>query len=138
MTTGERIRAARKKAGLTQVELAARLGVPYQSVGQWERDVRRPKLQTLQRIALALGTYVSEIVETGYWSTITKEEAEASWADGTVGRTLINSDTDPQIRAILANAQKLNAQGLAKLEEYSDDLVSSGKYEKATYKDGAV
>lgn len=50
----------------------------------------------------------------------------------------IISDTDPQISAILANARKLNAQGLAKLGEYSDDLVASGKYERDTDKDEVV
>lgn len=54
MTAGQRIRTARKKAGMTQAELAARLNVPFQSVSQWERDIRNPKKETLDRIAKAL------------------------------------------------------------------------------------
>ncbi len=62
MTTGQRIRAARKRAGLTQADLASKLGIPYQSIGQWERDVRNPKYETLQRIADALETPLSGLL----------------------------------------------------------------------------
>lgn len=54
MTTGQRIKAARKKAGLTQKELGNRLGISYQTLAQWENDLRNPKYETLQRIAAAL------------------------------------------------------------------------------------
>lgn len=54
MTTGQRLKMARKKAGLTQAELAAKLGIPYQSISQWERDLRQPKAETLEKIAEAL------------------------------------------------------------------------------------
>lgn len=54
MTKGQRIKAARKRAGLTQKELGSRLGVSYQTVAQWENDLRSPKQETLQRIATAL------------------------------------------------------------------------------------
>lgn len=54
MTTGQRIKEARKKAGLTQKELGAKLGVAYQTLAQWENDLRNPKQETIQRIANAL------------------------------------------------------------------------------------
>ncbi|MCM1234380.1 MAG: helix-turn-helix domain-containing protein [Ruminococcus flavefaciens] len=54
MTVGKRIKEARKKAGLTQKELGERLGISYQTVAQWENDLRNPKQETLQRIANAL------------------------------------------------------------------------------------
>lgn len=55
MTTGQRIKAARKNAKMTQAELAEKLGIPYQSVSQWERDTRNPKYETLKKIADAIG-----------------------------------------------------------------------------------
>lgn len=58
MTTGSAIRIARNKAGLTQKELADKLGIPYQSIGQWENDKRNPKFETLEKIAAALNTSV--------------------------------------------------------------------------------
>lgn len=62
MTTGQLIKAARKEAGMTQAELASKLGIPYQSVSQWERDTRNPKYDTLQRIAAALGVHPGKLM----------------------------------------------------------------------------
>lgn len=62
MTTGQRIKEARKKAGLTQKELGQRLGVTYQTLAQWENDHRNPKPETLERIAEALGVLMFELV----------------------------------------------------------------------------
>lgn len=67
MTTGERIKEARKTAGVTQAELADKLGIPYQSVSQWERDTRKPKLDTLQRIATVLRIPVPQILGEPSW-----------------------------------------------------------------------
>ena len=63
MTTGERIKLARKNANITQADLATKLDIPFQSISQWERDVRKPKLETLQRIATALGVSVSSLMD---------------------------------------------------------------------------
>lgn len=61
MTTGERIKEARKRAGLTQKQLADKLGISYVGISQWENNQRNPKLETLQRIADALGVDVETI-----------------------------------------------------------------------------
>ena len=63
MTTGQRIKAARKKVGLTQKELGERMGQSFQSIAQWENDLRNPKLETLQRIAAALGVSIYELTD---------------------------------------------------------------------------
>ena len=55
MTTGEKIRRFRKRAGLTQKELAAALGVSESFVSQYEIGKREPKRQTLEKISAALG-----------------------------------------------------------------------------------
>ncbi|MDY3905336.1 MAG: helix-turn-helix transcriptional regulator [Lawsonibacter sp.] len=61
MTTGQRIKAARKKAGMTQAELAQRLDIPFQSISQWERDVRNPKKETLEKLATIFGCYYFDL-----------------------------------------------------------------------------
>ncbi|MCH5261201.1 MAG: helix-turn-helix transcriptional regulator [Lachnospiraceae bacterium] len=55
MTTGERIRTARKNANMTQAELAQKLGISYVGVSQWENGLRQPKYETLKKIADAIG-----------------------------------------------------------------------------------
>lgn len=59
---GFRIVRARKMAGITQKELAKRLGVKPSQISHWENGFRKPKVQTLQRIALALGVDFSELL----------------------------------------------------------------------------
>ncbi len=62
MTTGQLIRAARKNAGMTQAELAQKLGISYVGISQWENDLRNPKYDTIRRIAAALGVEWTELV----------------------------------------------------------------------------
>ena len=64
MTIGERIKAARKKAGLTQKQLGEKMGISYQAVAQWENDLRNPKIETLRAIPNALGVPVSDLTGT--------------------------------------------------------------------------
>ena len=54
VTIGQKIKAIRKNAGLTQKELAQKMGLSFQSIAQWENDLRKPKIETLKKIADAL------------------------------------------------------------------------------------
>lgn len=54
-TIGERIRSARKQAGLTRAELALAVGASVQAVGFWETDVNEPRNHHLQALCKALG-----------------------------------------------------------------------------------
>ena len=47
----ERIRELRVARGLTQVELAERLGVTKQSVSNWENDNIQPSIEMLVKLA---------------------------------------------------------------------------------------
>ena len=51
---GEKIRSARKAAGLTQRALAQMLGVANTSVSNWEKDLSRPDAYMLQTLCLIL------------------------------------------------------------------------------------
>ena len=62
MNISERIREARKSAKMTQQELADKLGVSYTLISQYERGLRNPKVETLQRIADALCIPLRETV----------------------------------------------------------------------------
>ena len=55
MTIGERIKAARKKAGMTQKEVSEKLGISYQAYAQWELGTRNPKMINIEKIAKAIG-----------------------------------------------------------------------------------
>lgn len=51
---GERIKLVRKKAGITQGELARRLGIAYPTLNKYERGHRKPDSSILQKIVHAL------------------------------------------------------------------------------------
>lgn len=55
MTFGQRIKEARKKAGLTQKELAIKIGAATGTIQQYELGKRQPRLEQLEAIASALG-----------------------------------------------------------------------------------
>lgn len=53
---GSAVRAARRRAGVSQVELAQRTGTSQPSIARLERGQVSPTVITLDRIARALGT----------------------------------------------------------------------------------
>jgi len=55
MVTGDLIKEARLRAGLTQVELGARLGKAQSVIARWERDDVSPSLETVRDILRACG-----------------------------------------------------------------------------------
>lgn len=54
MTLGNRIKAARKKAKLTQKEVGAHFGISSQAVSQWERDEVVPEFDKLGKLGKVL------------------------------------------------------------------------------------
>lgn len=63
MTSGELIRSARLRAGLSQGELAERLDLPVSSIGRWETDTVEPGYSTLRRILQACGFDLPAVLE---------------------------------------------------------------------------
>lgn len=61
MEIGDRIKDARERAGLTQTQLAEKVGVRYQSVQQWEAGATSPARAKMVKIAAALGVTVAFI-----------------------------------------------------------------------------
>ena len=59
---GRRIRAFRKLKGLTQKDLAEKLGVSLSFLGEVERGVREPSIKFLSDIAKVLDIQVEELI----------------------------------------------------------------------------
>jgi len=55
--------AARKKAGLTQAELAERMGAKQSQVARLEAGTTNPSRKTLERVAEATGSHLRIIFE---------------------------------------------------------------------------
>jgi len=63
---GQRIRMIRKKIGLTQEELAEKVGVTGKFIGAVERGDNFASFPTLEAIATALGCSVGNFFQTDY------------------------------------------------------------------------
>lgn len=61
MTTGERIQAARKGQGLTQKALSERCGIAEPTIRQYESGRLNPKIETLDKLAAALGVPINDL-----------------------------------------------------------------------------
>lgn len=59
---GELICKARKQKGMTQSELAYKLGISPVGIVQWEKNRRNPKLDTRRKIASALDIDITELM----------------------------------------------------------------------------
>lgn len=126
MTTGQLIRAARKRAKMTQAELAEKLGISYVGVSQWENGIRNPKYDTIKKIATALNVDWTELVPVDeQCKIITDYVAE------TCG--LIVKHTSDEDR-ILRSYEKLNTDGmLAASKCFLDHLKPEDLKEVADY-----
>ena len=69
-TLGTMIAELRKQHGMTQLELAEKMGVTDKAVSKWERDLSCPDINALPNLAEILGVSVEELMQI-------KKEAEA-------------------------------------------------------------
>ena len=58
---GEKLKAARKAAGLTQKQLAEKVGCTQVDIVRWENG-REPKALTLKKLAAAIGCGMDDLV----------------------------------------------------------------------------
>jgi len=62
---GSLVRDVREQAGLSQSELAARVGTTQSAISRWERGHDEPRLSTLANIARACGRTASIVIGDG-------------------------------------------------------------------------
>lgn len=62
MDLGKKIRAHRDELGITQAELADKLGLTYSSVSQWESGRATPRTPVLRQLAALFDTTVADLM----------------------------------------------------------------------------
>ena len=65
MTLGEKLTQARKAAGLTQADAAAKLNVSRQAVSRWERGQSKPSAEKLLALGGLYGISIDQLLNTG-------------------------------------------------------------------------
>lgn len=63
MNIGENIKLARKKAKITQVEMAEKLGVYQKDISRWENGEYTPSLETFAEICKILNASADDLLE---------------------------------------------------------------------------
>ncbi len=62
-TLGEVIAETRKQRGMTQLDLAEKMGVTDKAVSKWERNLSCPDICSLPQLSEALGISVDELMQ---------------------------------------------------------------------------
>src|SRR5690625_3923756 len=65
MTLAEKLKKARKEAGLTQEELAERMNVSRSAVAKWETDKGMPDIENLRLISSMIDVSIDYLLEEG-------------------------------------------------------------------------
>lgn len=115
MGIGERIKAAREKTGMTQVELGKKVGVSGVAIMRYEKGQRQPRLDQLIRIAVALGVQ---------WTELVPGNNKAAYVIKNSGKVF----PTPKDRINVA-VGKLNEDGQEKVAELAEDLAEIPRYQ---------
>lgn len=65
---GRRLKQARLNAGLTQKEIADKLGITYQAISNYERGTNRVDTDTLSKMCSIYGIRISDLLTTPAWT----------------------------------------------------------------------
>ena len=125
MTIGENIRQARKKAGLTQRQLAEKSGVATITLQQYERGVREPKLDTIAKIARAMNLFASDLISGDQWQNVDMTFTDTTERYG---------QETPQYYRMVEAFSTLNHIGAEKAAVAVEDLAKVPEYRR---EDGA-
>ena len=125
MTTGERIQKARKAAKLSQKELGDKLGVSASMIGQYENNLRKPKLERVLAIANALSVNPSDIADLEETLMVNLEPmVTIETEDG----DFISATANTREGQMLSRFQALNELGKDEVIRYTDILLETNKY----------
>lgn len=124
MNYGDSIKNARKKAGLTQKELAEKAGLAEITIRQYETNKREPRSESLKKIATALEIPLSALLDENY-----KEELNEVLDSVTDTLSKLISTSESSMKAkLIENFDKVNSDGKKKIFDYSEDIISNIKY----------
>ena len=62
-TLGNMIAELRKEKGMTQADLAEKMGITDKAVSKWERDLSYPDITTIPKLADILGVSADELLK---------------------------------------------------------------------------
>ena len=158
MTVGERIKKIRLEKGLTQKQLAEKCGLFDSTIRKYESGRQNPKIETVEKIANALGVETSELLYEQ--SELIAQMKRMFDVHDVLNSTkvafnlnvidsmkimfknhpeLFQEDTQPEEKSInddtISKLETLNTLGQQKANEYITDLSEQEKYTKPDNED---
>lgn len=101
-TIGRRIVALRKQKGMTQDELAEKMGVSPQAVSKWENDISCPDISILLSLARELGVTVDALLSgEAMPETLLVPEGQRKPVDQMILKVLCESSEGDKVRVNL-------------------------------------
>ena len=119
MKIGERIRALRLDAGMTQEELAQRIGLKKQNISRYENSRVEPNIRTAKRIAEALGVSLEEMAV----GVTVSETPISSELEQFSSAAILTEDE----QELLAKYQQLTELNKGRVLQQIDTLIESQK-----------
>lgn len=137
MSIGKTIKNIRTQKKMTQKDLGEKIGgVPQQQVGRWENGKVTPKLDTIQKIAVALDIDINDLLES---TIIDKSPAyrafkNSKYSDSELAREFMNGrltegiDWKPVDIELIKIFKMLNRTGQAIAIERVSELTEIPRY----------
>lgn len=119
MTIGERIRATRKEKLMTQKQLGEKCQMADSAIRKYESGAQTPKIETLRRIAAALGVDINWLMN-GY----TLEQRDQAMKDY-VSRRFTEAELGQRLQK---SYEALTLEGKGKAVERVEELTEIPKY----------
>ena len=107
---GKTIQTLREQSGMSQKELAKRVGVSTGAIGNYEAGLRRPKFETIEALADIFNIPIGLLI-----------------GDESSARILMCYD---KLHTLIDMADRLDPSDLARLEERAAFMLESEKYTK--------
>lgn len=137
MEFSKKLYELRTERGISQKKLADLAGISQASIFYWEKGSRKPKMEQLYRIAVALGVdpdvFFSDD-EQKLIEDMAKLYLKTDFGDGK--STIIDelSPKTPQENYLLVKFRDLNENGRRKVVDYADDLSKAKEYQNTPKK----
>lgn len=127
--TAKRLQLALSNANMKPQELAEKSGVSKSSISQYVNGSHAPSNISSGKMGDVLG--VNPMWLMGFDVKMTEKPTENI-------KELTSIHLSDLEKEIIGKLKQLNKEGLGKISEYADDLLSSGKYEKLIKKGEAI
>ena len=107
MEIGDRVKELREKAGLTQEELADRMGVQRNTVWRWENKKATLRTENIQRLSSVLNVDATELVSSPEVKSISQESLKPGATGGIFSSLAYWGDVADNARLVATSGQNL-------------------------------